>query len=78
MALEKELETLKRELPNLLAQQGQFVVISGDQIIGVYAAYQDALKAGYEKCELKPFLVKKIEAIEQIHYFSRDLVSCPT
>jgi hypothetical protein len=79
MALEKELETFKRELPNLLAQEGQFVVVSGDQIVGVYEAYQDALTAGYEKCGLTPFLVKKIQAVEQVRYFSRDLVvSCPT
>jgi hypothetical protein len=30
MALEKELQTFQRELPNLLANEGKFVVISGD------------------------------------------------
>jgi hypothetical protein len=63
MALEKELETFKRELPNLLAQEGKYVVVSGDDIVGVFAAYEDALTVGYEKCGLKPFLVKKIQAI---------------
>ncbi len=73
MALEKEIETFSRELPNLLAQEGKFVVVSGDKIIGVYDSYEDALKIAYEKCGLKPFLVKKIQAVEQIQYFSRDL-----
>jgi len=73
MALEKELETFKRELPNLLAEEGKFVVISGDHVAGIYASYEDALKVGYEKCGLKPFLVKKIQAVEQVQYFSRDL-----
>jgi hypothetical protein len=73
MALEKEIETFNRELPNLLAEEGKFVVVSGDKIIGVYDSYEDALKIAYEKCGLKPFLVKKIQAVEQIQYFSRDL-----
>ena len=75
MALEKELETFKRELPNLLAQngEGKFVVICGEEVTGIYEAYADALKVGYEKCGLNPFLVKKIQAVEQVQYFSRDL-----
>ena len=73
MALEKELETYKKELPNLLAEEGQYVVICGDEITGVYASYEDALKVGYDKCGLSPFLVKKIQAVEQVQYFSRDL-----
>jgi hypothetical protein len=79
MALEQELETFKRELPNLLAREGNFVVICGDQVTGIYSSYEDALKVGYDKCGLKPFLVKKIQAVEQVQYFSRDLgFSCPT
>jgi hypothetical protein len=60
MALEKELESFQRELPNLLAEEGKFVVVSGDQVVGAYTSYEDALKVGYEKFGLKPFLVKKI------------------
>jgi hypothetical protein len=79
MALEAELETFHRELPNLLAEEGKFVVVSGDQVVGTYTSYEDALKIGYEKCGLKPFLVKKIQALEQVQYFSRDLAfTCPT
>ena len=79
MALENELETFKRELPNLLAQEGKFVVICGDQVVGIYVSYEDALKVGYEKCGLKSFLVKKIQAVEQVQYFSRGLdFSCRT
>ena len=73
MALEKELQTFKRELPNLLAQEGKFVVICGDQITGIYVTYEDDLKVGYDKCGLNPFLVKKIQAVEQVQYFTRDL-----
>lgn len=81
MALEKELETFNRELPNLLAQngEGKFVVICGEEVTGIYEAYADAIKVGYEKCGLNPFLVKKIQTVEQVQYFSRDLdFSCRT
>jgi hypothetical protein len=73
MALEKELETFKRELPNLLRMEGRFAVICGDTITGVYVSYEDALKVGDEPCGLSPFLVKKIQAFEQVQYFTRDL-----
>ena len=73
MALEKEIETYNRELPKLLEQQGKFAVVCGTEVVGIYDSYADALKVGYEKSGLNPFLVKKIQAIEQAQYFSRDL-----
>jgi hypothetical protein len=73
MALEKEIETYNRELKSLLLHEGKFVVISVDQVLGIYSTYEDAIKIGYEKCGMKPFLVKKVQAIEQVQYFSRDL-----
>lgn len=75
--LEKELETYNQNLHNLLADEGKYVVISGVEIDGIFESYSDALKMGYEKFGVKPFLVKKISATEKISYFTRDLgVSC--
>lgn len=77
--LEKELQTYQERLPSLLAQEGKFVVICGTDVVGVFGTYEDALKAGYGKCGVSPFLVKKIQSVEQFQYFSRDLdVPCPT
>ena len=73
MALEKEIETFNRELARLADQEGKFAVIHGDTVIGVYVSYEDAIKIAYEKCGLKPFLVKKIQSVEQVQFFSRDL-----
>ena len=73
MALEKEIETYNRELPKWTDQEGRYVVIQSDSVIGIYVAYEDALKVAYEKCGLKPFLVKKIQSFEQVQFFSRDL-----
>jgi hypothetical protein len=72
MALERELETYLNRLPELKADhEGRFVLIQGDQVVDVFSSYDDALKAGYEKFGLNPFLVKKIQAVEQALFISR-------
>lgn len=71
--ISKAMETYRRELPRLLSDQGKFVLIFEDQVVGVYGTYEDALIAGYEKFEIKPFLVKQIQAVERVHQFSRPL-----
>jgi hypothetical protein len=78
MALEKEIETYQNELPKLLQHEGKFALIHGEEVSGPYDTYDDALKSGYEKYELKPFLIKRIQAVEQVQYFTRDLVLCRT
>jgi hypothetical protein len=69
--LQKELATYKRELPNLLGRVGKYVLIRGDQVLSVWEAYQDAIQEGYRVCGLDPFLVKQIQAVEQVHYITR-------
>ena len=76
MALETEIETYRRLLPELLAKQGKFVLIKGNEQAGTFDTYGDALKAGYEKFKLEPFLVKQISPAEQISYFTRELHEC--
>lgn len=77
--LETELKTYEAHKHELLADEGKFVVIHGDQILGTYATYEDALKVGYEKCKLEPFLVKKIQAVEPVNFVSRDIpLGCHT
>lgn len=71
MALEKELATYKAKLPELKAQAGRFVLIHGDDVIDTFSSYDDAIKDGYEKFGLEPFLVKRIEAVEQSCFISR-------
>ncbi len=71
MALEKELETYKKKLPELKALEGKFVLIHGDEVIDTFSSYEDAIKEGYSKFKLEPFLVKQISSIEQIQLISR-------
>jgi hypothetical protein len=76
MPLERELSTYDSSLMDLLASEGKYILISGDNVNGVFDSYDDALKAGYEKFGLATFLVKQIARAEPIHYFSRDLSAC--
>ena len=78
MSLEQEMQTYERELPHLLPQEGKFALVHGSDVAGVYDTYDDALKAGYEKYGLGPFLVKRIQAVEQVQYFTRPIVPCRT
>ncbi len=71
MALERELETYNKKLPELKEHEGKFVLIHGDKVEDFFATYEDAIKAGYQKFKLEPFLVKQIRSIEQVHFISR-------
>jgi len=76
MALEREMETYIKKLPELKDKEGKFALVHGDDVVDVFAAYEDALKAGYERFQLEPFLVKKIEAIETVQAVTRLLIPC--
>ena len=79
MALEKELETYQRELPNMLNNEGKYALIHDSAVVDVFETYADALKIGYQQFGLKPFLVKQIQAVEQAQYITRDVkFPCPT
>jgi hypothetical protein len=61
----------------LLGDEGKFVLIKGDDVVGVWETYADALKEGYQKFQLEPFMVKRIEAVERVQRFTRGLTGCP-
>jgi hypothetical protein len=71
MALETELATYKLKLPELKDKEGKFVLIHGTDIVDFFSAYDDAIKAGYAKFGLEPFLVKQIQTMEQVQFISR-------
>lgn len=76
--LEEEEKTYKDLLPTLLKDEGRYALVCGSELKGTFAAYEDAIAQGYKECGLRPFLVKKISAVEQAHFFSRSLHStCP-
>lgn len=69
--LQEEIDTYIRHLPELLQQQGKFVLIKGSEVAGIFDSYQDALTAGYQRFNLARFLVKQIVAVERIDNFPR-------
>lgn len=74
MALEKELATYKAKLSELKEHEGKFVLIHGDDVVDFFAAYEDAIKAGYQKFSLEPFLVKQINAVETVQHVTRHVL----
>ena len=76
--LKKELETYERHKQELLSEsEGKYVLIHGDEIAGIWDTYEDTLKAGYDQFALEHFLVKRIQRIEDIQFFARDILTCP-
>lgn len=74
MALDQELQVYRLHLPDLLANEGKFVVIKADVILpGAFETYESALAAGYERFGPVAFLVRRIEPTEQVLYYSRDV-----
>ena len=67
-----ELQVYRARLSELLgpddANEGLYVVICRDTVHGPYGSYEDGLTAGYDWHELTPFLLKKIERKETVHW----------
>jgi hypothetical protein len=56
-----------------MQDEGKYALIVDAELVGIFGTYEDALRAGYEKAKLAPFLVKKISGSETVAYFSRDI-----
>ncbi|MBY4768799.1 hypothetical protein [Burkholderia ambifaria] len=69
--LEQELATYKRLLPELLNDEGKFVLVKKNEVVEKFDSYEDALKIGYQRFGLEPFLVKQISRIEPVANFTR-------
>src|SRR5262245_38110663 len=57
-----------RELPRLLAegQEGKWLLLKGDTIAGLFGTDVEAVKAGYERFLLQPFLVQQVREREPL------------
>lgn len=72
--LHEEMKTYISKLPELIGSSlGKFVLIRGAEIIGTYDTYADALKIGYERFQLEPFMVKQVAPAERVQFFTREL-----
>lgn len=71
MDLEKELHTYAKRLPEWAEHEGKFVLIQGETVVDFFATYEDAVKIGYDKFKLEPFLVKQVQTVAQVQFVSR-------
>ena len=71
--LEHEITRYKENFESISKYEGRFALIKGDDEIEIFDTYEDALKAGYQKYAIEPFLVQKINRIETIVNFTRML-----
>jgi hypothetical protein len=76
MALEQELAAYNAKLPELKEHEGQFALIHGSEVVGFFSTYEDAIKIGYDKFGLDPFLVKQVNTLEQVQFISRFVDPC--
>ena len=72
--LEREMQIYNENLQMLLGHAGKFVLIHGETVDGFFEAYADAIRAGYAAVPTGRFLVKRIAHVEQVSFFTRDLV----
>jgi hypothetical protein len=76
MVLDQEVETYRRHKESLLDREGQFVLIQGDKVVGVWPTCDEALTQGYDRFGFDQFMVRKIERVEKTYYFSRSIIPC--
>jgi hypothetical protein len=73
--LDTELCTYAEHRDELLREaEGQFVLIRGRAVAGVYTTDMEAIDAGYHQFGNVPFLVKEIVAVEQPETFASRLI----
>lgn len=70
-ALDKDLKFYREKLPEWTEHEGKYALIHGQRLVDFYSSYDDAIKVGYSEFGLKPFLVKRVNALEQVQFVSR-------
>jgi hypothetical protein len=59
--LDQEIACYQRKLPGLRsASSGKYVLIRGDEVLGLFPTEREALRAGFRRCGLSPFFVSRV------------------
>lgn len=73
--LDRELQTFDRERDRLLASaEGKYVLVRGDEVVGVYDTKMDAVTEGYRRFGNVPFLAKQLVRVEVPQTFVTNLI----
>jgi hypothetical protein len=62
----EELITYKEHLDELLEREGDYVVIKGRQVVGIFADREDAMERAVDLFGTEPALIKQIVAREPV------------
>jgi hypothetical protein len=75
----REWDTYRREVGRLLTDghEGRFVLIKGEEIVGVFGSDEEASAAGSRRFLLQPYLVQQVRSQEPIYHHAR-YRPCPT
>jgi len=69
-SLDREMAKYRALLPTLADKAGKYIVIVGDEVLGYFDTWSDALQVGYRavKDPRTPFLAKRIDLDEKPIY----------
>ena len=56
---------------------GKFVLVHGDKVVDVFETEMDAVKAGYTRFGLSPFMVRQVQAVERVYEHAADVLLLP-
>lgn len=77
MILDHEMATYEAKRAALLEKHaGRYVLIHGDEIVGMWDAEAEAFEEGYRRFLFEPFLIHRIVAEEKPIFVPRDILSC--
>jgi hypothetical protein len=67
-AIAVEWEFYRREAGRLLSEgnEGRFVLIKGEAVIGLFESWEAAYQAGLERYSLQPFLIHQVRSQEPV------------
>ena len=77
-ALDRELAFYRSHLREWEGREGEYILIKDEAVAGFFSSYDDALRQGYQRFGLQPFLVKQISTVERAHFISRSIQPCLT
>jgi hypothetical protein len=74
--LQDEIRTFEANRERLLGEAlGKYVLIHGDQILGIYDTEGDAIKEGYKEVGNVPFLVRRVVEVAVPERFVSNLLA---
>ncbi|MDB5349668.1 MAG: hypothetical protein JWN86_915 [Planctomycetota bacterium] len=71
---DREMATFRAHLPELLAREGAYVVIRGEEIAGICDDLEEAANLGYERYGLSGFMLREITAVEPKLMFAKPYI----